>query len=123
MQDADAWQFDVLPLGGNVHEGRMLCSGDGVTDSQCVSSLDPFVGGDHCVWEYAPESAIELFYMFQPRLDSLITVQDYIVGIETEIAFSPARIFETVEGLFEGLPIRHGRIVSNAMDLLFTPSA
>jgi hypothetical protein len=44
------------------------------------------------IWEHLPKGVIELVHALQPRFNTLISVQDYVVRIQLKVLVPPLRI-------------------------------
>jgi hypothetical protein len=112
VQNANPGQCDLLPGRGNSHKLFMLPSRNDIPCSQRAGILKHFLNRHFCVWKYRPEGAVELLHAFQSRSNTLISVENYVVGIEMEILMPSLRVSKALYGVGEGLPVGHSAILA-----------
>jgi hypothetical protein len=117
VQNANTWKLYSLSNRSNAHKCLFLRSSNYITDNQRVVLFDEFVNCHLCIWKDFPESVVELLHAFQSRLNSLISMQNDVVGIKTEVVLSFAGISKTLERLSDGLSVGHAFILTESSSL------
>jgi len=112
VQNANTWKLDLLPNRSNAHKSLFLRSSNYITDNQRFVIFDDFVNCHLCIWKDFPKGIVELLHAFQSRLNSMISMQNDVVGIKTEIVLSFAGISKTPERLSDGLSVGHAFILT-----------
>jgi hypothetical protein len=112
VQNTNSGQCDLLPGRGNSHKLFLLRSRNDIACSQRAGILKHFLKRHFCVWKYRPEGVVELLHAFQSRSNTLISVENYVVGIEMEILMPSLRVSKALDRMDKGLPVRHYAILA-----------
>ena len=79
MQNTDPREFDALPGRSHTHKSLLHRPRNCVAGHECVAFTNEILNDHLCIGEYLPEGIIKLLHTFQPRFDSLVSVQEDVV--------------------------------------------
>jgi hypothetical protein len=123
MQNANSRQFDVLFLRRYTHKRLAQSPCNRVSSHQSVALTDQILKKHLCIRKESPETVVKLLYAFQPWLDPLIAMQDYLVRIKLEIFLSRVRIGEALDGMQKAVTVGHADSLIARRDLRFQVSS
>jgi hypothetical protein len=112
VQNTNPWQCDRLAGRGDPHKRLLLCACNEITCNQSFSVLKQFLDCYFGVGENSPECVVEVLHAFQSRFNTLISVENDVVRIQTEIVLPCFRVSKALYGTGEGLLVGHDAILA-----------
>ncbi len=111
MQDAHAGELNPVSSRSHTHKRLLLRSYNYIANDQRIPILDEFLNRHLRIRKHFPESVVELLYTFQSWFNSLISMQNDVIGIEMEIVLPLTRVSEALERALQALPVGHEPIL------------
>jgi hypothetical protein len=73
--------------------------------NDAIVDLDHFLCIDTGVWKDGPDSGVVSLHAVETRLDSVIPVEDDVLGIQIEVCIPAARFSKTCESIFDSFAV------------------
>jgi hypothetical protein len=73
--------------------------------NDAIVDLDHFLCIDTGVWKDGPDSGVVSLHTIETRFDSVIAVEDYVLGIQIEVCIPAGRFSKTHESIFDSFSV------------------
>ena len=73
--------------------------------NDAVVDLDHFLCIDPCVWKDGPDSGVVALDTIETRFNSVIAVEDDVLGIEIEVCIPAGRFSKTRQSVFDDVSV------------------
>jgi hypothetical protein len=104
-QNGHAWKADGSAGCIQTEKRRTVRACHDETKNDAIVDLDHFFYIDTGVWKDGPDSGVVSLHTVEPRFDSVIAVEDNVLGIQIEVCIPARRFSKTHESIFDSFPV------------------